>query len=122
LVTYGGATGARVVSDERQIFWKKLEIIGTTMGSRREFEKVMDLVFRGELRPVIDIVWPLERARDAHERLEEGEQFGKIVLVPWPGRIRGGQQRGDGPDWNGSCPSSGRYTSPVMEERKWTFC
>jgi len=82
LVTYGGTTGARVVSDVRQIFWKQLEIIGTTMGTRREFETVMDLVFRGELRPVIDVVWPLERARDAHERLEEGEQFGKIVLVP----------------------------------------
>jgi NADPH:quinone reductase-like Zn-dependent oxidoreductase len=42
----------------------------------------MSLVFQRKLRPVIDVVWPLDRARQAHERLEAGEQFGKIVLTP----------------------------------------
>ena len=82
LVVYGATTGPIGETDLRVVFWKQAQIIGTTMASRREFEEAMKLVFRGELRPVVDVVWPLERAREAHERLERGEQFGKIVLVP----------------------------------------
>ena len=51
------------------------------MSNQREFREVMKLVFRGELKPVIDVVLPLERVREAHARLEQGEQFGKIVLT-----------------------------------------
>jgi len=82
LVTYGATTGPNGLTDIRLAFWKQLQIIGTTMSSRSEFEEVMSLVFQGELEPVIDVVWPLEKAREAHERLEAGEQFGKIVLTP----------------------------------------
>ncbi len=82
LVTYGATTGHAGDTDIRLIFWKQLEIIGTTMASRSEFHAVMDLVFSGALDPTVDVVWPLEQARDAHERLEAGESFGKIVLVP----------------------------------------
>ena len=46
------------------------------------FAEVMGLVVEGSLEPVVDVVWPLERAREAHERLEAGEAFGKIVLTP----------------------------------------
>lgn len=80
LVTYGATTGPEGRIDIRLAFWKQLRIIGTTMSNRREFEEVMALVFERKLRPVIDVVWPLDRARDAHERLEAGEQFGKIIL------------------------------------------
>ncbi len=82
LVTYGATTGANGETEIRTVFWKQLEVIGTTMASRGEFEAVMKLVFRDELRPVVDVVWPLDRAREAHERLERGEQFGKVVLTP----------------------------------------
>lgn len=82
LVTYGATTGPKGETDIRRVFWKQIEVIGTTMSSRAEFEQVMRLVVRGELRPIVDVVWPLDRARDAHERLERGEQFGKIVLTP----------------------------------------
>ncbi|HEX6938221.1 MAG TPA: zinc-binding dehydrogenase [Longimicrobiales bacterium] len=82
LVVYGATTGPAAETEIRNVFWKQLEIIGTTMANRGEFDAVMKLVFRGELEPVIDVVWPLDRAREAHERLERGEQFGKIVLVP----------------------------------------
>lgn len=82
LVTYGATTGPRGEVDIRLIFGRQLEIIGSTMASKQEFEEVMALIFDGSLAPVIDVVWPLERARDAHERLERGEQFGKIVLTP----------------------------------------
>lgn len=81
-VTYGATTGPAGDTDIRHVFWKQLEILGTTMASRREFEAVMRLVFAGPLEPVIDSVLPLERAAEAHERLEKGEQFGKVVLVP----------------------------------------
>ncbi len=81
-VVYGATTGPEAVTDVRFVFWKQIEIVGTTMSNRREFETVMDLVFGGLLQPVIDVVWPLERVRAAHERLEHGDQFGKIVLVP----------------------------------------
>lgn len=82
IVVYGATTGPRLEIDGRVLFWKQLEILGTTMSSRSEFREVMALVFSGAFEPVIDVVWELERAREAHERLEAGRQFGKIVLVP----------------------------------------
>ena len=69
-----------IAPDLRVLFWKQLRIIGSTMASRSEFEDMLRVALRGELRPVIDQVLPLERAREAHERLESGEQFGKIVI------------------------------------------
>ena len=82
IVVYGATTGPDAKTDLRQVFWKQIEIIGTTMSNRSEFRTVMDLVMDGRLVPVVDVVWPLERAREAHERLEAGRQFGKIVLRP----------------------------------------
>ena len=82
LVTYGGTSGPIVSLDVRRVFWKQLNIMGSTMGSRSEFRAVMDHVFAGRLTPVVDRVMPLDAAREAYERLAAGEQFGKIVLVP----------------------------------------
>jgi NADPH:quinone reductase-like Zn-dependent oxidoreductase len=82
MVVYGATSGHEAPTDVRHVFWKQVSIIGTTMSNRGEFEKVMKLVFDGTLEPVVDVVWPLERIRDAHERLENGQQFGKIVLEP----------------------------------------
>ena len=82
LVTYGATSGAKVEMDVRMVFWKQLQVIGTTMASRREFEDLLRTVFDGRLRPVIDSVLPLDEARQAHERLEAGGQLGKVVLVP----------------------------------------
>jgi NADPH:quinone reductase-like Zn-dependent oxidoreductase len=82
LVTYGGTGGPAVTSDVRAIFWKQLSILGTTMGPPEDFRRVMKLVFEGRLAPVIHGVFPLEEARRAHELLEAGEVFGKLVLTP----------------------------------------
>ena len=87
IVVYGGTTGPRLETDARLLFWKQLEILGTTMSGPSEFREVMALVFAGVLEPVIDVVWELERARDAHERLEAGRQFGKIVLTTGAGGL-----------------------------------
>lgn len=82
MVVYGATTGFRAELDLRFVFWKQIEVMGTTMANRSEFEEVMRLVFSGALKPVVDRVFPLEEIRAAHERLEAGEQFGKIVVVP----------------------------------------
>jgi NADPH:quinone reductase-like Zn-dependent oxidoreductase len=82
LVTYGATTGASGATEIRMVFWKQLSILGTTMGSPREYRTVMDLVFQGRIEPVIHAVLPLEDARRAHEILESGEAFGKVVVVP----------------------------------------
>jgi NADPH:quinone reductase-like Zn-dependent oxidoreductase len=82
LVTYGGTSGPKVELDVRVMFWKQLSVLGTTMASKAEFEAMLEAVFSGRLRPVIDTVMPLDQAREAHARLEAGGQFGKIVLTP----------------------------------------
>ncbi len=80
LVTYGATTGPQGQIDIRLAFWKQLQVIGTTMSSQSEFTDVMTLVFQEKLAPIIDVVWPLDRARDGHQRLEAGQGFGKIVF------------------------------------------
>ena len=82
MVTYGATTGAGGETEIRMVFWKQLSIMGSTMGDPQEYLKAMDLVFRGEVKPVIFATFPLEEARKAHELLEAGEVFGKVVLVP----------------------------------------
>lgn len=82
VVCYGATTGPRVATDLRHVFWKQLSILGSTMGSPAEYRSVMAQVFRGELRATVDRVLPLEEARAAHERLESGGVFGKLVLRP----------------------------------------
>ncbi|MGQ0816181.1 MAG: zinc-binding dehydrogenase [Gemmatimonadota bacterium] len=80
LVVYGATTGHAAELDLRVVFWKQIEVLGTTMSNRTEFEEVMRLVFTGALRPVVDTVMALEQMREAHQRLEAGRQFGKIVI------------------------------------------
>ncbi|HUG40533.1 MAG TPA: alcohol dehydrogenase catalytic domain-containing protein [Longimicrobiales bacterium] len=82
MVVYGATTGPKAELDLRVMFWRQLELLGTTMASRAEFRAVMDLVFGGALEPVVDVAWPLDRAAQAHARLEQGESFGNIVLSP----------------------------------------
>jgi NADPH:quinone reductase-like Zn-dependent oxidoreductase len=80
LVTCGATTGYEGKIDLRYLFTWQLSILGSFMGSKAELYSVLELVRRGLLSPVIDTVMPLEQAREAHERLEHRDQFGKIVL------------------------------------------
>lgn len=82
LVTYGATTGPRGVVEIRHMFWKQISVSGSTMASRSEFEAVMDHVAAGDLTPVIHDVMPLAAIREAHEVLEAGRAFGKLVLEP----------------------------------------
>jgi len=80
LVTCGATTGYEGKIDLRYLFTRHISILGSYMGSKAELYPVLDLVKRGLVKPVIDTVMPLTKAREAHERLEKREQFGKIVL------------------------------------------
>jgi NADPH:quinone reductase-like Zn-dependent oxidoreductase len=76
----GATSGPNPPAQLHRIWWKQLTIYGSTMGSRTDFEAVYELVTSRRAVPVIDHVFPLAEAGAAHERLEAGEQLGKIVL------------------------------------------
>jgi len=80
LASYGATTGAVHNLEVRRIFWKQLSILGSTMGTPDDFAAMLELYETTKLRPVIDRVFPLEQAGDAHIRMEAGDQFGKIIL------------------------------------------
>lgn len=80
LVTCGGTSGAIVETDVRRLFWNQWTIMGSTMGNDAEFEAVVSEFNEGRLQPVIDSVFNLENGRAAFQRMESGEQFGKIVI------------------------------------------
>ena len=81
-ITVCGATsGPNPPAALHRIWWKQLSILGSTMGTREDFAGAFELVASGRALPVVDSVLPLEEIRAAHERLEAGEQLGKIVLT-----------------------------------------
>jgi NADPH:quinone reductase-like Zn-dependent oxidoreductase len=80
LVTCGNTTGYDAKIDLRFLFSKQLSLLGSYMGRKSELQTVMKLVAAGKLKPVVDRVFPLAEARAAHEYLESGGQFGKVVL------------------------------------------
>ena len=76
----GATTGPNPPAQLHRIWWKQLTIYGSTMGTRADFEAAYELVKSGRVKPIVDEVFPLADAAAAHERLERGEQLGKIVL------------------------------------------
>jgi len=82
LVTSGATTGPRGDTEIRLVFWKQLSIMGSTMGTPAEFRHVMGMVFSGALQPAIHETLPLSEARRAHQMLEDGGVFGKLILEP----------------------------------------
>ena len=81
IVLCGATSGPNPPAMLHRIWWKQLDVLGSSMGTRADFEGAYGLVKSGRARPVIDRVFPLAEARAAHERLEAGEQLGKIVLT-----------------------------------------
>ncbi|HSC51361.1 MAG TPA: zinc-binding dehydrogenase [Gaiellaceae bacterium] len=77
----GATSGPNPPAALHRIWWKQLTVYGSTMGTREDFEGAYELVKSGRAQPVVDSVFPLVDARLAHERMEAGEQFGKIVLT-----------------------------------------
>ena len=82
IVTCGATSGHDAHTDLRHVFFRQLSILGSTMGSKGSLFTVLEHVAAGRLRPVVDRTYPLAEAREAHRRMEDREQFGKIVLIP----------------------------------------
>jgi zinc-binding alcohol dehydrogenase/oxidoreductase len=81
IVVCGATSGPNPPAALHRVWWKQLTILGSTMGTKADFEAAYELIASGRARPVVDEVLPLSEIRAAHARLEAGEQLGKIVLT-----------------------------------------
>ena len=81
VVVCGATSGPNPPAQLHRFWWKQLTIYGSTMGTRNDFLGAYELVRSGRVRVHVDSTFPLAEARAAHERLERGEQLGKIVLT-----------------------------------------
>jgi len=80
LVFFGATAGNPPELNLRRIFWKQLNLLGTTMGNEQDFARMIRLFETHRIQPLIDQVFPFSRFRKAYQRMMEGRQFGKIVL------------------------------------------
>jgi len=80
IVFFGGTAGDIPAINGRKIFWKQLQILGTTMGTSTDFEHMLSFMNQHQIVPVIDEVFPLTEADKAVKKMEHSSQFGKIVL------------------------------------------
>jgi len=80
ILTVGNTGGAKFEIDNRYMFGKHLSIIGSSMANRKDFSRVMELIYAGKLTPMLDADFPLEDAASAQEYLAQGRQKGKITL------------------------------------------
>ena len=81
IVIYGATAGLAEGLDLRKIFWKQLQVIGTTMGTDAEFVAMIELVERHGIQPMVDCAFPLGQINDAFQHMEQGAQLGKIVIT-----------------------------------------
>jgi NADPH:quinone reductase-like Zn-dependent oxidoreductase len=80
IVTCGVTTGPKLPIDGRRVFWKHIDIMGSTMGNESDFRAMLRAVSSGRVEPVVDRVFPLDETAAAMQRLKDAEQFGKVVL------------------------------------------
>jgi D-arabinose 1-dehydrogenase-like Zn-dependent alcohol dehydrogenase len=80
VVIYGRTAGMIPDISPKTLFWKQLSLFGTTMGTTDEFLSMLDFVHKHQLKPVIDSTFPLDNINDAFDKMDQGKQFGKIVL------------------------------------------
>jgi NADPH:quinone reductase-like Zn-dependent oxidoreductase len=80
LAVCGATSGPMIALDLRRLFWHQWSILGSTLGSRREYAEIVALAHDGRLWPTVDRAVPLADWSGAVERLERGEQTGKLVI------------------------------------------
>ncbi|ANP81591.1 alcohol dehydrogenase [Bacillus sp. B25(2016b)] len=80
IVNFGASSGDTIELPLRALFYNQIDIIGTSMGSREEFNEMIKFIEKYQIKPIIDKVYSLEEAIRALSRMEHGEQFGNIVL------------------------------------------
>lgn len=81
IVFFGATAGDPPVLPMRKVFWKQISLLGTTMGSPKDFADLVAFVAQHRIVPDVDETFPLERANDALDRMQSGAQSGKIVLT-----------------------------------------
>ena len=82
LVVLGANAADTAQMDVRSFYFGQFDLLGTTMGSSRDFAGLLEMIDRYSVRaPVIDREFPLDQAAQAHEYLEHGRTFGKCVLT-----------------------------------------
>jgi NADPH:quinone reductase-like Zn-dependent oxidoreductase len=81
IVTCGASSGHAAITDLRQVFFRQLQVLGSTMGSKAHLHRIAELLGRGALRPIVDRRFPLAEAAAAQRYLDRREQFGKVVLT-----------------------------------------
>ena len=79
IVFYGGTRGNFKVNPQK-MFWKQLSMYGSTMGNNEEFTKMLAFINNTNMIPVVDSLWEMKNGADAFEYMNQGKQFGKIVL------------------------------------------
>ncbi len=80
IVLCGVTSGAESQTNLRTLYWNQLTVMGSTMGSDEDCRRMLEAVEKAKLKPIIDSVLPLEKAKEAMGKMESGKQFGKIVL------------------------------------------
>jgi zinc-binding alcohol dehydrogenase/oxidoreductase len=80
IVIFGTTSGSSTSVELHRLHRKQITVMGTTMGSPKEFSELLAALGSGDIRVAVDTTFPLGEASAAHRRLEEGEQFGKVVL------------------------------------------
>ncbi len=81
IVLCGVTSGAQAEINLQKLYWKQVQLLGSTMGTAGEFKQMLDAICHHNLKPVIDSVYPLDEVRIATEKMESGSQYGKLVLT-----------------------------------------
>jgi acryloyl-coenzyme A reductase len=81
-VLVGQLTGEFIPFNPAQLFLKSVSMLSATSTTREELRRTLDLIARGAVRPVVSGAVPLDRAAEAHEKVEKGEALGRLVVEP----------------------------------------
>jgi NADPH:quinone reductase-like Zn-dependent oxidoreductase len=81
VVVVGATSGSNPPADLNRVFYRQLEIVGSTMGTKQELERLVSMLDATGVRPLIDDTYAMTDARGAFERMVDGDLFGKLVLT-----------------------------------------
>lgn len=82
IVTCGATTGSEAKFDIRRLFYKQQSILGSTMGNVKSLESALVMYRNGDIKPIVDKCFKMSEIRKAHEYLENGNQMGKVIVIP----------------------------------------
>jgi zinc-binding alcohol dehydrogenase/oxidoreductase len=80
IISYGATLGAVQNFETRKLFWKQLKFFGTTMGSDRDFSEMINFISDNKIKPIVDKIFEFEEYINAFLRMNNSEQFGKIII------------------------------------------